>query len=188
MIKKILLTGCVLVILLAGCSGVKAPGSTEIKAEPNQPAVTNTVSEKNASGYPAPDENGAETAYPVEQPTPKKVVIITDTPDVLRSPMIISNVIKTGDEEKIIIKNVTQQDQEITLFAILEVSSGENFHFPDYKLAPGATVMVYNGPGEINQKEGFKWMDHPLLAAQGDQYVLLNRAGRLIWTYVYYPQ
>lgn len=185
--KKPLLTSVALILFLASCVGGAQTGKPSATAQPDQTGTTLVATAAGDVSYPAPEQIQAETAYPIEVTSPGKRVIITDTPDVRRSPIIISDVIKTGDEEHIIIKNVTQSEQEITLFSILQVGLSENFNFPDRRLSPGETIEVYNGAGEISQDKGYKWKDQPLLAESGDQYVLLNRAGRMIWSYVYYP-
>jgi hypothetical protein len=185
--RETLLGCCILVLLLAGCGGGKTPASPAVETQPNPTATLTPVVDEAGAAYPAPDEPGADKAYPVAQPTLQKKLIITDTPDVVRSPVIISDVIKQGDEERIVLKNVTQQDQEITLWSILLVGTDAHFNIPECRLAPGAIVTVYNGPGEISKEEGFKWLGQPQLVERGDQYSLLNRAGRLIWAYVYYP-
>jgi len=186
--RETLLGCCILVLFMAGCGGGKTPASPAVETQPNPTSALTPVVGEAGAAYPAPDEPGVDKAYPIEGPIPQNKLIITDTPDVMRSPVIISDVIKQGDEERIVLKNVTKQDQDISLFSVL-FQSEDNTHFniPEYKLAPGATIVVYNGPGEISKEEGFKWMDKPLLVERGDAYSLLNRAGRLIWAYVYYP-
>ncbi len=175
-------------LLLSGCAG-----KTEVKPSPSVEPQSTSENEvypapKDTSlGYPAPQSNPSAESTPIGTPE-KSQLIFSATPDPKKDFVVISNV--THNEsglETITITNVSDQAQDINGYSILIPSTNEHVNIMDVTLDPGKSYIIYNGPGAQEQTDGKAWLDTPALQKYGDEIILLNRPGRVIWTYIYYP-
>jgi len=116
-------------------------------------------------------------------------VWVTDTPDPLKTPVIIASV-RHGDAglETITVANISSMVQDITRFSLFVPETGDHFNFGELTLAPGAFIKVYNGVGVADRNDGLAWLSQPVLSVPGDELQLLNQAGRVMWTYIYYSE
>ncbi len=177
--RKIILFSLVVIMMLAGCNSSPAP-LTPLAGLP-----TNT---SQAVGYP--DENQI-AATPSGYPAPEftlATMVPTSTPDAAKTPITIASVTHTTDGlEVITIKNISQTDQDISLYSLLNPDTQELYTFPsNTKLTVGQVVYIYNGTG-ATYPNGQKWLDKPYLTTPGIVVQLLNQASRIIYTYTYYP-
>jgi hypothetical protein len=111
---------------------------------------------------------------------------VTDTPDPAEAPVIISEVTRTEDGvEIILITNISSIEQSLKDRTILDPQTMEYVDLPqDVVVAPGETFKVYNGVRTPEETDGFVWREEPVLQSKGDQLVLVNQAGRVLWNYV----
>lgn len=113
------------------------------------------------------------------------IPLLTDTPDPAVSPVIISEVTKTEEgAEVIVVKNISNSDQNLGGMGLLNPATMEHIPLPDLTLAPGDSFKVYNGMLTGKITDGIRWLEEPILRQPGDYIVLLNQAGRAIWYYV----
>ena len=108
----------------------------------------------------------------------------TDTPDPFLFPIIISNIVYNEYSEKIVVENISDQDQFIGGFAILNPQTMEHFIIPEKILKSRSSYIICNGKCNDDEVD-VKWLDKPVINEYGDHLVLLNQAGRVIWNYVY---
>jgi hypothetical protein len=174
----------IMFLLLSGCGG-----NTKTTQTPTMEPPSTSVNE----AYPVPNESPNVYPGPQSQSTsvnpPENIQLVpTGTPDRQRDFVIISNVFhsETG-LETIEITNISDQTQDINGYSLLIPSTGEHVNIFDVILDPGKSYNVYNGPGAQEQTDGEAWLDTPILQQTGDEIILLNRPGRVIWTYIYYP-
>lgn len=107
----------------------------------------------------------------------------TVTPDPLASPLVISEVMRRKDDlEIIVIANISAFDQNLAGMSLLEPESMRYLFLPEVVLPPGDTIRVCNG--NCGTGDGIQWLKEPVLYEPGDQLILLNQAGRVIWNYV----
>ncbi len=111
---------------------------------------------------------------------------MTDTPDPAETPLIISSVKRSEDgTEVIFVTNVGETEQPLKDRSILDPQTMEYIDLPeDVVLAPGESFKVYNGAVTRGKVDGLVWREEPLLQSRGDQLVLVNQAGRVLWNYV----
>jgi len=110
--------------------------------------------------------------------------LITPTADPEFTPLIISEVDKSQNEaEVLVIKNISNYDQNIAGMALLNLETSEYIVLPDVTLRPGETFKIYNGAINEGISGGIKWLEEPTLRLTGDTVVLLNQAGRALWYY-----
>ena len=108
------------------------------------------------------------------------------TPDAVKNPVIISKVTHDVDGlETIYITNISNEKQDINGYSLYIMKTDEHINILDIKLDRGASYKVYNGPRAMEQKDGLAWLDHAILQQTGDDVILLNHAGRLIWDFTY---
>ena len=171
--------------MLAGCKSSPAPSSVTPTLTPpsnGYPVLTP------GNGYPEQNQNTQNNpGYPAVTTTPA-ARMPTDTPDPAKTPVIIASVTHTTDGiEVITLKNITQSEQDISLYSLLNPDTQELFTFPDKsKLAAGESIAVYNGTGAY--PDGKKWLDKPFLTVAGSSVQLLNQAARIMYTFTYYPE
>lgn len=109
--------------------------------------------------------------------------LATVTPDPLVSPLVISEVTRGKDDlEIIVITNISASDQNLAGMSLLEPESMQYLFLPEVVLPPGGTIKVCNG--NCGTDDGIEWLKEPALRESGDQLILLNQAGRVIWNYV----
>lgn len=138
-------------------------------------------------GKNASPSSASKTNEPGKKPNQTSLPMIV-TPDPVKNPVIIAAVYREDRGlETIVIKNVSEVKQDINGFTLINTITSEHVNILNVTLEPGETFNVYNGVGAKEQKDGLPWLDHPLLNEPGDDVTLLNHAGRVIWTYVYYP-
>ncbi len=110
----------------------------------------------------------------------------TVTPDPIISPVIISEVIRKKDNVEIIVLiNISQFDQNISGMSLIDPKTMSYMFLPEIVLPPKGIFKVCNGNCEV--ADGMSWLEQPVLREPGDQLILLNRAGRVVWNYVNYP-
>lgn len=111
---------------------------------------------------------------------------MTDTPDPAETPLIISSVKRSEDGTEIIfVTNVGETERPLKNRSILDPQTMEYIDLPeDVVLAPGESFKVYNGAVTRGKVDGLVWREEPLLQSRGDQLVLVNQAGRVLWNYV----
>lgn len=179
MFKKSLL---ILLLFLTACASTSngTPTSGEIATRP-------------PGAYPAPGIPGIQ-GYPApggDQPTPTPGYMgagfITATPDAGQTPLIIASVQHEGTLEIFTIKNIGQQAQDISGYMLFSPNIAESYMFPvGLTLASGDTYTVYNGATGGKPQEQI-WLDAFALNEPMDEVWLLNRAARIIYTFIYYP-
>lgn len=109
--------------------------------------------------------------------------LATVTPDPLVSPLVISEVIhKKDDLEIVVITNISASDQNSAGMSLLEPETMQYLFLPEVVLPPGGTIKVCNG--NCGTDDGIRWLKEPALREPGDQLILLNQSGRVIWNYV----
>lgn len=153
-------------ILLVGCRSFKTPFA-RTSLPPNSP---------NEENYSLPSQPLNELG------------ISTVSPDPNNNPVIISNVIHDDtDLEIIVIQNISEKKQDINGYTLLDPNSGESINIFNVEISPDGTFNIYNGSKAKIQADGLAWLESPILHEAGDEIYLLNRAGRLIGHYTYYP-
>lgn len=138
----------------------------------------------NTSVSPIATATQQPSVLPIPTPFPDWA---TDTPDPVEFPIIISDVVRNEDGLEIIkITNISGSEQSLSNITLLRPATLEYLDLPDITLLPGETFNVYNGASAAEASDGVAWLDEPALRVAGDDLVLLNSAGRVIWTYVNY--
>lgn len=181
----------ILILLLTGCGGKTE--ETQAPVLVTQPSATSEVSEaypvqsELLPAYPEP-ESGTSSTSTSGNSSENAALIPSATPDPQKDVVIISNVThsETG-LETIMITNISDQPQDINGFSLFIPLTNEHINIFSVTLDPGQSYNVYNGNGAQEQTDGKAWLDTPLLKQSGDEIILLNRPGRVIWNYIYYP-
>lgn len=176
MLNKLML---ILLLFLTACASANT-GTPTSGAVATQPP----------GAYPAPVIQG----YPApggDQPTPTPGYMgagfVTATPDAVQSPLIIASVQHEANLEIFTIKNIGQQAQDIGGYMLFSPNIAESYMFPvGLTLASGDTYTVYNGATEGKPQEQI-WLDAFAINEPMDEVWLLNRAARIIYTFIYYP-
>lgn len=181
----------ILIVILCGCAGKSEETQTpSLATQPPEVSVTSEaypVQGEEISPYPEP-QSGTTSQSPSGNPPENVQLVPTATPDPQKDVVIISNVThsETG-LETVIITNLSDQVQDINGFSLLIPSTNEHINIFDVTLDPGQSYNVYNGAGAQEQTDGIAWLDTPALQQFGDEIIFLNHAGRIIWSYIYYP-
>ncbi len=173
-----------LILLLVSCTGNTEKTQSPI-IETKLPEVNDAYPIQSESSYPGPQSIPSQSTLVI----PENVHLVpTATPDPQKDVVIISNVdhSETG-LETINITNISDQVQDINGYSLFIPSTNEQINIFNVTLNPGESYFVYNGSGANEQTDGIAWLDIPILQQQGDEVLLLNRPGRVIWTYIYYP-
>lgn len=178
--KKLWLLTLIVLIALSACGNTppKNPTAVSPVSPSSTPAEGYPAPALPSPGYPAPEGNnviGDMSAFP------------TQTADPANTPMIIEDVIKQGDSEMIIIKNISSTAQDLQLYTLVEPESQQFKTFTSQLINPGETFQVINGPNPENIVDNAHWLSEPLLSLPGDKFHLLNQAARILWTWIYFP-
>jgi hypothetical protein len=167
-------------IVIVGCVAQTPTADVQLP-QPSETALPASNSYPAPNAYPEPVDNGDQQAGTGAR-------LPTATADFEISPVIISEVSREGETEQVVLLNVSNQSQEISRIALYNPNTGDRKYLPQGKiLEPNESYSIYNGllPAGINEEQ--KWTDYPMLQYRDDEVLLLNEAGRMIWTYVYYP-
>ncbi len=163
-----------------------------ISASCGQQSSSNTVEPANQNGYPAPS---IQAGYPVNpgesnienKPGYLQPGFITPTPDPALVSVIVSNVEHEGQLEKITLKNISNQRQDIGAFMLFSPELSDRFVLPvDLVLDPEETFTIYNGAADQLPQEQV-WLEQPILTQPGDEVWLVSRSGAIEYYYIYYP-
>lgn len=185
--RKLMLIMCLLMLSILPACGVTTTQETPIQ----QIIPTSTVDINSPypiqqmEAYPSPliDESSAASPIIGDIPNP-----LQDTPDPNKSPVIISNINHNENGiETISITNISEQSQDINGYSLINPMTSEHINIFNVVLEPGDSFFVYNGLDATEYPDGLAWMEQPIIQHPGDSIYLLNHAGRLIWSYVYYP-
>ncbi len=131
------------------------------------------------SGYPAPLSYAGQTL--------DLTGFITDTPDPIRSPIIISTVEKFDGYETILITNITNLAIDIGGYMLYSPIYSEKYTVPSPTvLEPGMSFKVSNGDSTKAPENDF-WMAVTLLNDVQDEVWLVNRGGAISYYFIYYP-
>jgi hypothetical protein len=183
----------ILILVLAvaaGCSqATTAPTSTH---KPGSGSPTPLA----ATNYPAPGGYPAQAAtynpYPANNPgaptstnLPK---LPTSTPDPAQDPVVIAGFTHTGSLETIIIKNISSQEANIGSWVVHATAfEGQDKFLPiNLRLAPDQTYELYNGAAD-GKPAVQVWLKDFAFQQPADEVDLLNPAGRIIYSFSYYP-
>lgn len=110
---------------------------------------------------------------------------ITQTPDPKETPLII-RVTKSSDVEEIRIINISTSPIDISGYLLFSEILEDRLILPEQTILESQDVLsVYNGKKPING--AIHWNDDFSILNIEDQILLLNRAGRIIYYYTYYP-
>ena len=176
----------ILTIILMGCK----PSPTTSTIQPTlTPGSNGYPVSTTGIGYPSQGEiTPNNPGYPVSATTTLATMVPTGTPNAVLTPVIIASIEHTTDGlEVITIKNISQTDQDISLFSLINPLTQDLYPFPDKStLSSGQSIVVFNGAG-ATYPSGQKWLDKGFLTTAGDSIQLLNQAARIIYTYTYYP-
>jgi Lamin Tail Domain len=173
----------------AGCnSTTTAPRSTDTPGT-GSPSTS-------ATNYPAPGGYPAQVAtydpYPASNPAPPTATSLanlpTNTPDPAQDPVIIAGFTHKDNLETVIIKNISSQEVNIGSWAMhASAFEGQDKFLPiNLRLAPSQTYELYSGT-TAGQPANQVWLKDFAFQQPGDEVDLLNPAGRIIFSFTYYP-
>lgn len=121
----------------------------------------------------------------IEQ-TPDFIGLITETPDGMKTPLIV-RVLKEGELETIEIVNTTSSSIDISGYILYSEKLDDRLIIPvGTVLDSQDSFIIYNGKSTKNDL-GFLWHEDFSINNVEDQLLLLNQAGRIIYYYTYYP-
>jgi|GEM_PF-1160666 hypothetical protein len=184
---KIFVFGLIIISLM-GCSEAKTPS-------PDEPPNDQTeYSEETEIGYPISPEGSTNQGYPLENNESTEIPayllpeFITATPDPALVSIIISEVRHENGLETIVIKNIGEEQQDISAFMIYSPAIDDRKILPqNIVLDTGDTFMLYNGPDTSAYPESQRWLKETILNEALDEVWLLNDAARIVYYFVYYP-
>ena len=167
-VRNCLYTISIILVLLVGCS----PAKDETKSTRGNPPIS---SDGTLPGYPG-NKNEQE----------KFKGFITDTPDPSITPLIV-RVTHEDQLETIEITNISSSEVDISGYILYSVALEDRLIIPDTTiLSPGEQYYVYNGSSDQNRSL-IIWKSEFTVNNFEEQLILLNRAGRIIYYYTYYP-
>jgi hypothetical protein len=176
MIKKSALVVILMLIFLTAC---------------NQSGVNETMpAAANLPGYPVGGQ-ATDSAYPAPVSSAGQGLdltgFITDTPDPVKSPIIISTVEKYDGYETILITNITNSAIDIGGYMLYSPVYSEKFTVPTPTvLEPGMSFKVSNGDSTKAPDNVF-WMAVTLLNDVQDEVWLVNKGAAISYYFIYYP-
>lgn len=150
---------------------------------------TAAIDSTHLPGYPADGEtveNGYPAPYEIVN-TPDLRGFITDTPDPVKIPIIISEVRKFEGYETVVIKNISDHQIDIGGWMLYTPELSEKFTVPSPTLLePGGEFTVNNGNSKKAPGETF-WLATTIINKLEDEVWLLNAGGAISFYFVYYP-
>lgn len=115
---------------------------------------------------------------------------ITVTPDVNNSPIIISSVEIIDNNEIITLKNISEKTIDIGEFILVDPQTNNMKKFNDgSEVKPNETFLIINGDqdSEFALKNEY-WQPVFVINQPLDELILVNQAGRILWSYVNYEK
>lgn len=159
-----------LFILVNGCS----------PASQNQPQTQTGYplsTPDSKSGYPGRTENSDGTNFSG---------LITATPDPLATPLIV-HVSHDDGKELISIVNISDSEIDISGYMLYSEILEDRLIIPENSiLKPNEDFKILNGKISSTD-DGLPWKNDYSIRDVEDQLILLNRAGRIIYYFTYYP-
>lgn len=185
--KNIVKIITITIILISSACTTKPTEEVTITQVPLIPTkTTDAYPVQQMEAYPSPlliEESDTELSIVGDIPNPS-----AETPDPDKSPVIISNINHdTNGIEAIYITNISKENQDINGYSLIIPSTSEHINIFNVILEPGDSFVVYNGKGAAEKSDGLAWLEIQAIQQPGDSVFLLNRAGRLIWPYIYNP-
>lgn len=115
---------------------------------------------------------------------------ITVTPDVNNSPIIISSVEIIDNNEIITLKNISEKTIDIGEFILVDPQTNNMKKFNDgSEVKPNETFLIINGDQDsefaLNNEY---WQPVFVINQPLDELILVNQAGRILWSYVNYEK
>lgn len=171
-------------LILSGCQSKPTDNANPTLPE-QQPSIATT--------YPLENTYMIESIYPSgeipETQVPQYLLpgFITATPDSKIAPIVISEVRHENNSEIITIKNISNDEIDISAYMIFSPEAGERKILPnDLKLSSGETYQIYNGEN-LNYPQEQIWLNRSILNNPLDEVWLLNKAARIVFYFTYYP-
>jgi hypothetical protein len=119
----------------------------------------------------------------------KESINPTVTPNSEISPIIITNVEVIGKNEVITLKNISNESQNIRNFILIDKQTESLKRFDDdIILETDQTIKVINGDKDSSLvKNNQYWQSLFVINQDFDELLLVNQAGRILWSYINYP-
>lgn len=115
---------------------------------------------------------------------------ITVTPDVNNSPIIILSVEVMDKNEVITLKNISEKTIDISEFILVDPQTNNMKKFNEESIInPNETFLIINGDqdSEFALKNEY-WQPVFVINQPLDELILVNQAGRILWSYVNYEK
>jgi hypothetical protein len=124
---------------------------------------------------------------PVASPATPPAVRLTDTPDPIKTPLIIAGAAIGGDGHEVVqIKNISTEKMDLSDYSLYNPQTRQRFSFPSgYELASGMMVEIHSGISREAATGGLFWTEEPIWAGGNEDILLLNPAGGLVFWYVF---
>lgn len=174
----------IILVMLAGCQ--TANGDNAITPAPEDQTTVATT-------YPMGTTFELESIYPSGEAPGTQVPeymlpgFTTATPDPELAPIVISEVRHEENVEVIVIKNISNQEIDISAYMIFSPEMGDRKILANnIRLSSGETYELYNGENlEVPQEQ--IWLTKAVLNNPLDEIWLLNSAARIVYFFTYYP-
>ena len=123
----------------------------------------------------------------VARPTIPLGVRPSDTPDPVKTPLIIAGATVSDDgHEAVQIKNIGAEKMDLSSYSLYNPDTKQRFSFPSgFELASGEMVEIHSGISKEAVQGGLFWTEERVWAGGSEDILLLNPAGRLVFWYVF---